>query len=192
MPHKIEVVWKQLTPELEKEIIDFWVSEKALPGAAMAAQRVKQAVCIARTEEGRLISVCTVQPKYVPRLRQLLYNYRTFIAVDHRNSKLVYPMAVSARLALQEYTRSLPQPECVGIIIEFENKVLGQAYRRANNDESKLAFFGYSQKGLEMRMSYFDDIDLQTPEQVRAAIKATGAILPTPARKRPGGGRAAR
>ena len=184
MAHKIEVVWKQLTPELEQEIIKFWVSEKALPGEAAAAQRVKQAVCIARTEDGKLISVCTVQPKLVPRLRQLLYNYRTFIGAEHRNSKLVYPMAVTARLALQEYTRSLPQPECIGIVIEFENKVLGQAYRRATNDESKLNFFGYSQKGLEMRVSYFDDIDLQTPEQVKAAIKTTGAIVP--ARRRQG------
>ena len=140
--------------------------------------RVKQSVCIARTDDGKLIAVCTVQPKLVPRLRQLLYNYRTFVGAEHRNSKLVYPMAVTARLALQAYTRSLAQPECIGIIIEFENKVLGQAYRRATNDESKLNFFGYSQKGLEMRVSYFDDIDLQTPAQVKAAIKATGAVVP--------------
>lgn len=193
MAHKIEVVWKKLTPELEQEIINFWVSEKALPSAAMAAQRVKQSVCIARTDEGKLISVCTVQPKLVARLRQLLYNYRTFIGAEHRNSKLVYPMMLTARLALQEYNHSLPQPECIGILIEFENKGLGQAWRRATNDDSKLNFFGYSQKGFEMRVSYFDEIDLQTPEQVKAAIKATGAIVPTPTRQRQGGGgRAAR
>jgi len=185
--HKIEVVWKKLTPALEQEIINFWVSEKALPGPAAAAERVKQAVCIARNEDGKLISVCTVQPKLVARLRQLLYNYRTFISAEHRNSKLVYPMAVTARLALQEYTRSLPQPECIGIVIEFENKALGQAYRRATDDESKLNFFGFSPKGNEMRVSYFDDINLQTPQQVKAAIKATGAILPAAARNGPGG-----
>ena len=142
MTHKIEVVWKKTSPELEQEITRFWVSEKALPNEAAAMNRVKQSVCIARNEDGKLIAVCTVQPKLVPRLRQLLYNYRTFVSAEHRNSKLVYPMAVTARLALQEYTHSLAQPECIGIIIEFENKVLGQAYRRASNDESKLNFFG--------------------------------------------------
>ena len=178
MTHKIETVWKKTSPELEQEIIAFWVSEKALPGEAAARQRVKQSVCIARNEDGKLISVCTVQAKLVPRLRQLLYNYRTFISAEHRNSKLVYPMMITARLALQEYTHSLPQPECIGILIEFENKGLGTAWRRATNDDSKLNFFGYSPKGFEMRVSYFDDVDLQTPAQVKAAIKATGALVP--------------
>lgn len=189
MTHKIEAVWKKTTPELEKEIIEFWVSEKALPNEAAAAQRIKQAVCIGRNDEGKLIAVCTVQAKLVPRLRQLLYNYRTFVAAAHRDSKLVYPMAIQARLILQEYTHSLPQPECIGILIEFENKGLGTAWRAATNEETKLNFFGFSQKGFEMRVSYFDNVDLQTPAQVKAAIKATGALVPTaPARRRQGGG----
>ena len=183
MTHKIEAVWKKTTPELEQEIAKFWVSEKALPNEAAASQRVKQTVCIARNEDGKLIAVCSVQPKLVPRLRQLLYNYRTFVGAEHRNSKLVYPMAIAARLALQEYTLSLAQPECIGIVIEFENKGLGTAWRIGYDEPSKLSFFGFSPKGLEMRISYFDGVNLQTPAQVKASITATGALVPAVRRR---------
>jgi hypothetical protein len=184
--HKIEAVWKKTSPELEQEIAAFWVAEKALPNEAAALQRAKQAVCIARNDEGKLIAVCSVQAKLVPRLRQRLYYYRTFVGAAHRNSKLVYPMMMEARKALQEYTLSLPQPECIGMLIEFENKGLGTAYRMAYDADSKFTFVGFSPKGLDQRLSYFDGVDLQTPAQVKAAIKAAGGRLAGPG---PGGAR---
>ncbi len=183
MTHKIEAVWKKTTPELELEIAKFWVAEKALPNEAAATLRAKQAVCIARNDEGKLIAVCSVQAKLVPRLRQRLYFYRTFVGAEHRNSKLVYPMMMEARKALQEYTLSLSQPECIGILIEFENKGLGTAYRMAYDAASKFTFVGFSPKGMDQRLSYFDGVDLQTPEQVKAAVIAAGGRLPGPGQR---------
>ena len=184
MTHKIEAVWKKTTPELEQEISGFWVSEKALPNAEAAMLRAKQAVCIARNESGKLIAVCTARPKLIPRLRQRLYYYRTFVGSEHRNSKLVYPMMMEARNVLQQYALAQPQPECIGVIIEFENKGLGQAYPIAHDGPSKFMFIGFSPKGLDQRVSYFDGVSLQTPEQVRAAIKAAGGQLPAAAGSR--------
>jgi hypothetical protein len=182
--HKIETVWLRTTPELEKEIADFWVAEKALPGPGAAAERTKQAVCIARGDGGELIAVCSAEPRFVPRLRQLLYNYRTFVAAAHRGSKLVYPMMLAARKALQEHTLALPKPVCIGMVIEFENQGLGQAYRMAFDEASRFSFLGYSPKGLDMRVSYFDGIDLQGPDDVRAAMKAAGVKPPAEMRRR--------
>ena len=179
MTHKIEVVWKKTSPELEQEITRFWVSEKALSNEAAAMNRVKQSVCIARNEDGVLIAVSTAHPKLMPRLRQLLYYYRTFVGAAHRNSKSIYPMSLASRQALQEYTLALAQPECIGAIVEFENKALGEAYQFTHDEQTKSYFFGYSPKGLKMHVTYFEGVQLQTPEQVKAAIKATGAIVPT-------------
>lgn len=172
---KIEAVWKKVSPELAQELAHFWVTEKALPTEQAALQRVKQVVCVARTEAGELIAVCTVQPKLVPRLRQRLYYYRTFVSAAHRNSKLVYPMMMAARTALQTYTQGLKLPECIGVIIEFENKILGSAYRQAFDEPSKFMFIGYSPKGLDLRVSYFDGMQLQTPAQIKSSIAASMA-----------------
>ena len=171
----IEAVWKKTSPALEQEMAAFWLAERALNNEAAATQRAKQAVCIARNDAGELIAVCTVQPKLVPRLRQRLYYYRTFVGAQHRNSKLVYPMMLAARQALQDYTLALPQPECIGVIIEFENKGLGQAYRIAHDAPSKFTFIGYSPKGLDLRVSYFDGVQLQTPAQIKAVVAANAA-----------------
>lgn len=171
----IEAVWKKVSPELAQELARFWVTEKALPSEQAALQRVKQVVCVGRSEAGEVIAVCTVQPKLVPRLRQRLYYYRTFVGAAHRNSKLVRPMMIAARTALQTYTQGLKQPECIGIIIEFENKALGSAYRQAFYEASKLMFIGFSPKGLELRVSYFDGMQLQTPAQIKSSIAASMA-----------------
>ena len=175
MTHTIEAVWKKTSPELEQEITRFWVAEKALPNEAAAGQRAKQAVYIARNEHGELIAVCTVEPMLMPRLRQLMYFYRTFVASEHRGSKLIVPMGLAARTTLQDYTQALPAPECIGMVIEFENKGLGQSFEMLHEERSKFTFFGYSPKGLKMAISYFDGMKLQTPEQVKAAMQATGA-----------------
>lgn len=167
-------VWKSTTPELEQEIAAFWLTEKALKSEDIARQRAKQAVCIARNADGDLIAICTVRAKLMPKLRQRMYFYRTFVGAQHRNSKLVYPMLLKAREALQAYTLALPQPECVGMVIEFENKALGQHYRIAHDAQSRFTFIGFSPKGLDQRVSYFDGVQLQTPAQIKQTIARLG------------------
>lgn len=169
---RIEAVWRHTTSELEQEIAAFWLAEKALSSREAALQRAKQAVCVARNDSGALIAVCTVQAKLVPRLRQRLYYYRTFVGAQHRNSKLVYPMMLRARETLQAHVLAQALPECIGMLIEFENKGLGQHYRIAHDAPSKFSFIGFSPKGLDLRVSYFDGVALQTPAQIKAAITA--------------------
>ncbi len=76
------------------------------------------------------------------------------------------------RLALQEYTLRLPEPDCIGVIIEFENAGLGKHFNLAFYPNTHFCFIGYSPKGLDLRVSYFDGVPLQTPEQVKRACAA--------------------
>ncbi|HEX5757359.1 MAG TPA: hypothetical protein VFY12_13550 [Arenimonas sp.] len=171
-PPRFESVWQNVSPALQQEIVDFWIAENALRDPEAARRRARQAVCIARGSDGQLAGLCSVEARVVPRLRQRLYYYRTYVGAAHRGSKLIYPMLLQARQLLQDYNRQLPEPECIGILIEFENKSLGQHFPIAFDDTSKFGFIGYSPRGLDLRVSYFDGVQLQPPEKVQRSTPA--------------------
>src|SRR5207342_628871 len=52
-------VWRQSTPELQAELVDFWTRHGAIADPARAALRAKQAVLVARDADGQLVGVGT-------------------------------------------------------------------------------------------------------------------------------------
>ena len=77
-------VWKQVSPALEQELVDFWREQKAIPNQEEARKRAGQAICILRNEEGALCGVATAVVKVLPRLRQPMYYFRIYIARAQR------------------------------------------------------------------------------------------------------------
>ena len=130
MSLEIIPVWKNITPELEAELVDFWIGNKAIGDEKLAAERAKQVVCLVRSEKGEIVGVSTVQARIVPRLRQPMYYYRNFIVADYRGKQLAAPFLKKTQDVLQEYNLALPKPNCLGIIIELENTVPGGAPER--------------------------------------------------------------
>lgn len=155
-------VWKETTPETEAELVEFWLANKALADAQQAAARAKWAVCIARSEQGAIIGVSTAHPRVVPRLRQPMYHYRNFIAAEFRGEELAASFLVRTKEALQAFNLALPQPRCLGIIIELDDH--SPAARRSEAQWAEgPTFIGYSPKGLQLRAWYFDAVSLFAP-----------------------------
>lgn len=171
MSLEIIPVWKKITPELEAELVEFWISNKAMADKKLAAERAKQAVCIARSEKGEIIGVSTAHPRIVPRLRQPMYYYRNFIAADYRGKQLAAPFLEKTKETLQEFNLALPKPLCLGIIIELENKGLA-AHRNEAQWKEGFTFIGYSPKGLHLRVWYFEGVRLFAPAPMRKVAKA--------------------
>lgn len=169
-------VWKNITPELEAELVDFWIDNKAIGDKKQAALRSKQVVCIVREDGGKIVGVSTAHPRVIPRLRQPMFYYRNFIAADYRGKQLAGPFLEKSKAALQEHTKSLPKPICLGILIELENKGLAAHRNEAVWPEAGgTTFIGYSPKGLHLRVSYFDDAKLGAPMPVRRqAVRGGG------------------
>ncbi|GAB1594336.1 hypothetical protein [Lysobacter claricitrinus] len=165
-------VWKQVTPELQAELADFWLRHGALPTREAAEQRALQAVAIARDAHGALWGVSTATLRVLPRLRQHVYYYRQFFAESHRGQRATRGFALASRQVLAAYNASLEQPESVGVVLEFENRELASRYTRAIEDG--FVFIGHSPRGFALRISYFDDARLMpvasvvTPVQRRA------------------------
>ena len=151
----VSTVWKQVTPELEMELLDFWQRHHAIGDPVRATQRVPQVVCIARDHAGELCAVSTAVVRVLPRIGEPLYYFRLFFAKSVRGQGQVVPMFNRARAVLQDYNASLPQPESIGMLVELESRHLSAEHRRAYVDEGDSYFVGYSLRGLQLRVSYF-------------------------------------
>ena len=188
---KIEMlpVWKQVTPELARELVAFWRDNQAISDESAATRRVEQAVCIARDEAGALCGVGTAMVKVLPRLRQPMYYYRQFFAKALRGQHQELAFYQRCKQVLQDYNAGLKTPESLGILLEIENAKIAAAYRRAHEPGFEATFIGYSPRGLQLRVSWFDDAMLLPPAPVRAPALAArgqggnaGRIQPTPRR----------
>ena len=161
-------VWKQVTPELAAELIQFWRENKAIGNEAAAAARAMQAVCIARDEQGALCGVCTAVIKVLPRLRQPMYYFRQYFAKRMRGRNHIQSFHMRAKGILEDFNAALDKPESLGILLELENTKLANVYNRAYEPAFDSTFIGYSPQGLVLRVSYFKDAVLQAPAPLRA------------------------
>jgi hypothetical protein len=157
----ISPVWKQMTPELKAELLEMWGASQAMRNQAQADARTEQAVCIARDENGTLCGVGTAVLRVLPRLRQPMYYYRQFFAPAVRGQKQTAPFFSRARDVLQAYNAGLQTPESLGLLLELENPQLSARYNAAQGDMT--TFIGYSQRGLQLRVAYFEGATLLPP-----------------------------
>lgn len=161
--YDITPVWKNVGPELADELVDLWSQAGAIADPARAALRAREAICIARDASGALCGVATAALRVLPRLRQPMYGYRQFFAPHFRGGKQSVPFFRHACKVLQEYNAALASPESLGVLVELENPMLAARYDRACMPESGLVFIGYSPRGLQLRVSYFDGARLFAP-----------------------------
>lgn len=165
MALEIIPVWKQVTPELKAELLDMWGANQAMRDPAQAALRAGQAVCVARNEDGKICAVGTAVLRVLPRLRQPMYYYRQFFATDIRGQKQTVPFFERACRVLQDYNAGLAKPESLGLLLELENPQLSARYNSAQGTST--TFIGYSPRGFQLRVSYFDGATLMPPVAVR-------------------------
>jgi hypothetical protein len=178
-------VWKQVTPELAQELMAFWQANQAIVEPAAAATRALQAVCIARDEAGALCGIGTAVVKILPRLRQPMYYYRQYFAKGLRGQHQELPFYLRAKQVLQDYNDSLAQPESLGILLEVENSKIAAVYKHAYEPAFDATFIGYSPRGLQLRVSYFEGARLLAPSPVRRPAMAAHGAQHDPTRIQP-------
>jgi hypothetical protein len=168
-------VWKQVTPELAQELMAFWRGNKAIADDAAAAARAVQAVCVARDAAGTLCGVGTAVVKVLPRLRQPMHYYRQYFARALRGQHQELAFFQFAKRVLQDCNASLAQPESLGILLELENAKIAAAYKLAHEPAFDATFIGYSPRGLQLRVSYFEGAELLPPLPLRRPTAAAHA-----------------
>lgn len=160
-------VWKQVTPELQDELVALWTRHRAIADPVLASARAKQAVCLLRDEDGALCGVSTAVLRVLPRLRQPMYYFRQFFAESMRGRKQSIPFYNTSCDVLRDYNASLKSPESIGVLIELENTLMARLYDRAWVDEAASVFLGYSPRGFQLRATYFEGARLLAPAPLR-------------------------
>jgi hypothetical protein len=154
-----------------------WERHQAVRDPASAANRAEQAVCISRDERGALCGVGTAVIRVLPRLRQPMYYYRQFFAPEVRGQKQTRPFFEAAKATLEAYNANLAAPESLGVLLELQNPQLAARYTMAQSTQT--TFIGYSPRGFQLRVSYFEGATLLPPAVI--ARRPEGA----PAARRP-------
>jgi len=168
---QIVPAWKQVTPELKAELLAFWQRNHAM-AEGERSERAEQAVCIGRDESGEICCVGTAFVAVLPRLQQPMYYYRQFFAESQRGQKQTVPFFNRCRETLQAYNASLPAPEALGVLVELESDLLATYYTRAYIPQADSTFIGYSPRGLQLRVSYFEGAMLLPPVPRSAPVRA--------------------
>lgn len=156
-------VWNNVSPGLSAELVDFWTRNGAIGDVDKATERARQAACIARDAAGAVCAVGTAFLYVLPRLRRPMYYYRQFFAPAFRGRRQTIPFFNHARQALEQYNASLDRPESIGVLVELESSLLATHYTRAHEPAADSTFIGYSPRGLQLRVSYFEGARLLAP-----------------------------
>jgi hypothetical protein len=167
MAFEIVPVWKEIGPELSRELIEMWGRTRAIANAFTAVSRSSQAVCIGRDDHGTIRAVGTAVLRVLPRLQEPLYYYRQYFDPALRGQGHALPFFNRARQVLAGYNAALPAPESLGVLLEVENPWLAAHYARAHIAEADSVFIGYSPRGLQLRASYFEGARLAAKPAVR-------------------------
>jgi hypothetical protein len=153
---EIVPVWKDVGPELGRELVKMWDGTRAIANASTAVSRSSQAVCIGRDDDGTIRAVGTAVVQVLPRLQEPMYYYRQYFDPALRGQGQAIRFFNCARQVLAAYNSALPSPESLGVLLEVENPWLAAHYARARIDEADSTFIGYSPRGLQLRVSYFE------------------------------------
>jgi len=162
-------VWKNVDAGLSDELVELWRRSQAIPDPHRAAERAREAVCVARDRSGRICAVGTAVIRVLPRLRQPMYYYRQFFAPEVRGHKQAVPFYNTACGILEAHNASLPERESIGVLLELENQQLAAHYSRAYEPAANSTFIGYSPRGLQLRATYFRDARLLRWRLMRGA-----------------------
>jgi hypothetical protein len=182
MEHTITSVWQKVDAALEQELVEFWLAEKVFAGEAPARTRAKEVVCIGRDGAGKIAGVCSVAPRILPRLRERMYYYRSYVRPADRLGGLALNLLLAAKTTLFEFETAREKPQCVGILMEIENRELAKKWNHAFWHPSGFSFIGYSPRGFDLRVWYFEGVRLQRL-RIRPAAGAAAARPAVAARR---------
>ena len=165
-------VWRGIGPGLSRELVELWGRTRAIANAFTAASRSSQAVCIARDADGTICAVGTAMLRVLPRLQEPMYYYRQYFAPEFRGHGHAVAFYNRARAILGEYNAGLATPESLGVVVELENAQLSTRFAQAHHAAADSTFIGYSPRGLQLRVSYFEGATLRAKPLVRRRVPA--------------------
>ncbi len=155
--YSLQNVWEDKDEQLKEEIIDFWLSENAIPERKIAEQRVNQVFFVVRDEDNKIIGVNTAYKAFNKQLNNHLYYYRTFICPKGRKYNMIGEMLFKTMDWLETRFIEKKDIEAVGILLEVENEQIKTRLNQAVWPTAQFYYIGKNQRGDHLRVHYFKD-----------------------------------
>jgi hypothetical protein len=138
----------------EQDVLDFWRRTGAVPDVE-ATRRVPEVLLVATTDAGELVGISSIRIKRLPRLHIDLWNYRAFVANEHRQSNVMVTLAVRGRDLLRRRYVGGQDPRAAGILYEIENRSLVRHFPEAVWPAVDFVFIGVNEWGAHQLVWYF-------------------------------------
>lgn len=163
MRYELVSVWPTPGKDLREEVVDFWLSEGALPDRPGAEERAHQLLVVARDEHGQVAGVSTAVPALIPQLGFECFYYRMFVGRAHRTQGL-RSTQLYWRILRQSYEvlngRFLQghDPHVLGCYAEIESRSILKTHRNLvlQSGGMNAVYIGHTPDGRHIRVWYFE------------------------------------
>jgi GNAT superfamily N-acetyltransferase len=149
---------------LRREAIAFWQRHGALPVGVDPAERAAQLVAAAKDAAGEIAGVSTAFKAVHPRLEQLMFHLRVFVAPSARRQHLSVDLTNASLRHLEQLNAALPEHErALGAIAEMqtEHYKTGGTMARKAVWPTGFTFIGRTPAGDHLRVVYFQGAELR-------------------------------
>lgn len=158
--HIVENVWQRVSPDLKREIVQFWMARNALTIQAEALERAEEVVFVVRNLLRKIVGICTAKEIFSDRLNNFVYFYRTMIDPDHRRTGLAMGLLMKTRNFLETRFLEGIEQKAIGILLTLENEDLSRTFRKAVCPRTGFIFIGYNRNGHQVRIYYFEGAEI--------------------------------
>lgn len=150
--YRIDLFAEQDTFAAE-DLIALWTRETSI-AEDEARRRVDEVLLVSAAPDGSLAAISTAYIDRDPVLELDVWNYRTFVAKDHRKANLARTMAVICRDHLEHLYVSGAETRPAGILSEVHSPAL-RRLDRASWRATGFTFIGEDAHGSHIRIHYF-------------------------------------
>ena len=160
--YQFETVWPTPSDVVREDVVDFWLSESALP-YGRAIERAHQLLVVCRDASGAIAAVSTAVAIHVERLGVGMYYFRAFVGRAHRvrglrSSQLAKELLLESYRVLNDRFQQQGDKDGLGLYFEIENR---SAQRIRNelvwsDNGANVVFTGFLPNGNHARVWYFE------------------------------------
>ena len=154
-PYQFEVVWQKWDEPLIEELVQYWSIENLIDSEE-AAKRAKQGVVIVRNAEHAIVGLTSVEASLYEPFKNWFYFLRSSVSRRAGGNQLTIPLFNHTFAVLNDCFQQ-SSDTVIGIMAIIQSQHLDKRLSEAVRPETGLIFAGYTAKGQQIRVRYFDD-----------------------------------
>jgi hypothetical protein len=159
-PVRLSPAWQRNDANIIKDATDFWLKLRLLPAGVTPEQRAQE-LCAAAYVGNELVGVSTMELRHSPSLHCRLGFFRCLVSPAHRHRRIARRLTVYSRELLEHWSKENPEEKVLGMAAILESASFDLLARRPKWGDAKLWLIGYTPKGQQIRLTWFDHARLE-------------------------------